>query len=306
MPIHLPAMSRRRFLATTAQGLAAGAGWLALGDRFARAAGERDPNRFALFSDTHIAGDRELRHRGTNMFANLKVATDQVLAAGRLPAAVLVNGDCAFSSGQANDYASFLAGLAPCLEAGLPLHCTLGNHDSRETFWHADRRLAETDQALDNRHVSVVRTPRANFFLLDSLERTNSTPGLLGPEQIAWLAAALDAHADRPAILFAHHHTLEGQSMASGLKDTPALFEAIVPRKQVKAYVFGHTHHWHHREHEGIHLVNLPPVAYPFNRLDPSGWVELAVEDGGATFQLSSVDPSHKAHGEKFELSWRS
>lgn len=306
MPIHLPPVSRRRFLSTAARGALAGAGWLALGRASADEAAQRDPHAFALLSDTHIARDPAAVHRGTNMYNHMQAASKQILALEQLPAGVLVNGDCAFSSGLSADYAVFLETLDPYRQAGLPIHCTLGNHDNRDNFWAADRRLKSTAGALDNRQVSVLQTERANFFLLDSLERTNSTPGLLGEEQIAWLAAALDAHADRPAIIFAHHHLIQGGSMASGLKDTQALLDVLVPRQQVKAYVFGHTHHWHHREHEGMHLVNLPPVAYPFNRIDPSGWVMLRLEDNGASFQLNAVDTGHKQHGERFDCAWRS
>jgi 3',5'-cyclic AMP phosphodiesterase CpdA len=270
------------------------------------APGETDPHCFALLSDTHVARQREAVHRGTNMFQNMQTVSKEVLSLPKPPAAVLVSGDCAFLSGLSSDYEIFLEAIAPYRAAGLHLHCMLGNHDNRENFWAADGKLRSSASGLDNRQVSVLKADRANFFLLDSLEKTNSTPGLLGEDQIRWLATALDAHADRPAVIIAHHHLIEGGSMASGLKDTQSLLEVLVPRKHVKAYVFGHTHHWHHREHEGIHLVNLPPVAYPFNSIDPSGWVRLDLKNDGASFQLSTVDPRHKQHGERFEVAWRS
>jgi 3',5'-cyclic-AMP phosphodiesterase len=36
----------------------------------------------------------------------------------------------------------------------------------------------------------------------------------------------------------------------------------LVPRRQVKAYVHGHTYRWGLEEHEGIHIVNTRAVAY--------------------------------------------
>ncbi len=306
MPIYLPPISRRRFLSTTATGvLAAGSGWLTFGNAAERESGDFDPHSVALLSDTHIFHQRDAVHRGTNMYDNMRAAAQQIAALSTLPSSLLINGDCAFMNGQAEDYVVFLETLAPYRQAGLPVHFTLGNHDDRANFWNADAQCKSGDAGVDNRHLSIVKTERANWFLLDSLDRTNATPGLLGDAQLAWLAKALDAHADKPAILVVHHQPLEGESVASGLKDTKALYDIIVPRTQLKAYVFGHTHHWHQREHEGIHLINLPPVAYPFNRTDPSGWVQVKLEGDGASFQLNAIDQKHTAHGDRFEVKWR-
>ena len=52
----------------------------------------------------------------------------------------------------------------------------------------------------------LVEGPRANWFLLDSLDEPNKTPGVLGDKQVAWLGQALDARANKPAILVAHHN----------------------------------------------------------------------------------------------------
>jgi 3',5'-cyclic AMP phosphodiesterase CpdA len=303
MPIHLPAMNRRQFLTTAAGGAAAlGGGWLSLASE---GSADADPHGFALLSDTHIFQKRDAVHRRTNMYENMRQVSQQVLQLAKPPAAVLINGDCAFLDGQPDDYAVLLELLAPYAQAGLPVHLTLGNHDDRTNFWQADGRFKANDAAIDNKHVSIITTARANWFLLDSLEQTNSTPGLLGLAQLAWLSAALDAHRDRPAIIAAHHHPAEGESAISGLKDTKALFEVLAPRKHVKAYIFGHTHHWQVRQREGIHLINLPPVAYPFNSQDPSGWVHVQLGDGGATVELRALDPAHPKQAQRFELNWR-
>src|SRR5205085_4201559 len=96
---------------------------------------------------------------------------------------------------------------------------------------------AETPVA--GRHVAVVRLPRANLFLLDSLDVTDGVPGRLGEGQLAWLARALDAAADRPALVVGHHDLMTAPPPAdrkpSGLLDTEALLKVLEPRKQVKA-----------------------------------------------------------------------
>src|SRR4051812_18151327 len=134
----LPPIARRRFLVGS---LAAGAGLLLR--RPLLAAEETvqsapvDPHRVALLSDTHIAADPKLSARGVNMFDHMKQVCGEVLKLDKRPAAVLVNGDCAYNTGEAEDYATFLGLLKPLREAGLPIHLALGNHDHREHFWQA-------------------------------------------------------------------------------------------------------------------------------------------------------------------------
>lgn len=91
-----------------------------------------------------------------------------------------------------------------------------------------------------------------------------------------------------------------------GLKDTLALLEVIRPRKQVKAYIFGHTHHWNvEQDSSGIHLINLPPVGYVFREVEPSGWVHAQLEKSAMRLEFHSIDPKHKANGQVLELAWR-
>jgi len=295
MPFHAGPLTRRQFLTVAA----ASAGALTL-----QAAWAEDHDRWALLADTHIAADPEKVVRGVRMAAHLERVRHQLLALEPRPAGALVNGDCALTDGQPGDYARLLALAGPLRQAGIPLHMTLGNHDHRESFWaalrHADPR------PLRSKHVSVLETPRANWFLVDSLDRTNVTPGRLGEEQLQWLARELDARPGKPALIFGRHHpVIPSGSSIGGLEDTQALLEVLAPRRQVKAYLFGHTHHWEVREHEGIHLVNLPPVAYVFQQGDPSGWADLQLRPGGAALTLRSLDPAHAAHGKTHELVWR-
>lgn len=302
MPIHLPPVSRRRFLATS---LLAGAGLVFQRNLFA-AGKSVDEHFWALLSDTHIAADRNKVARDINMTEHLKNVCGEVIAEGSRPAGVMVNGDCAFNSGELADYATFTQLLQPLREAGMPLHLTVGNHDDREHFWNSLAEEKNAPRALHDHNVALVETPRANWFILDSLEKTLSTPGLLGPEQLDWLARTLDAHPSKPALVMGHHQTANGGEAKSGLKDSEQLLEVIRPRKQVKAYIYGHTHIWRIQQDEsGIHLVNLPPVAYVFQKDQPSGWVRANLKTDGMRLELRCLDRTHKSHGQVVELKWR-
>jgi Icc protein len=294
MPIHI---SRREFIT----GAIGAAGILSLPEAWADSA-NRD--RFALFSDTHIAASKDELRIDVNMAQHLQKAVAEVVGLKDKPAAAFVNGDCAYLMGQMGDYATFIELNKPIIESGIPMHMSLGNHDDRSNFWQSVKSGGA--KPLQNKHVSVVESEKANWFILDSLDKTNVTPGLLGSEQIQWLKKALDAHSKKPAIVLSHHQPQLLTSVpVGGLMDTQALLDVLTPRKQVKALIFGHTHHWEIREKEGIHLVNLPPVAYVFQKGDPSGWVDVHLKSDSATLELRSLDTAHSAHGKKHELTWR-
>jgi hypothetical protein len=55
----------------------------------------------------------------------------------------------------------------------------------------------------------------------------------------------------------------------------------------------------------GIHLINLPPVAYLFHEGDPAGWVEATLAEKGMRLELRCIETSHQAHGQRFDLKWR-
>jgi Icc protein len=302
MPIHLAPIPRRRFLART---LAAGAG-LTLVPELLAGAKQADPDTWALLSDIHVAADRALKVRGINMTEHFRAVCGEVLALPRLPAGMFVNGDCAYNSGHPGDYALVADMLEPIRGAQIPVHLTVGNHDDREHFWEAFQEERQSPRLVRERQVSLLRTPRANWFMLDSLEKTMSTPGLVGPEQLHWLAETLDANPDKPALVLVHHNPgLDGGNM--GLKDTLAFLEVIRPRKQVKAYIYGHTHSWKiEQDSSGIHFINLPAVSYVFREGEPSGWTLANLGADGIRLKLSCLDPTHKQNGQNVNLKWRS
>jgi len=303
VPVYLPPISRRRFLTGSCAAAA-----LALAQGCALPNAKRDAHNVALLSDIHIAADPHKIARTVNMTDNLKTVTAEVLAWPQLPGTVFVNGDLAFNTGESEDYSAVVGLLRPMREAGLPIHLNMGNHDDREHFWNVLRDAKTIPPSLPGRQAAILRRKEANWFLLDSLKKTLVTDGLLGEAQRAWLAAALDANPNKPALIMIHHQPgpLHPDKKGGGLEDAEELLAILRPRPQVKAYFFGHTHRWKVGQDEsGIHLINLPPVAYLFEEGSPNGWVHAEVQENGARLELRCLDHAHKDHGQVVNLTWR-
>src|SRR5690349_1411277 len=115
MPVTLP--SRRTFLA-------ASAGVLVV--RPARAA-DVDPHRVALLSDTHVGEMPEEIARECNMADRLKQVAAEVVKLDPKPACAVIDGDLAYKTGTAAEYALFAKLIEPVRAAGIPLHLGLGN-----------------------------------------------------------------------------------------------------------------------------------------------------------------------------------
>ena len=264
-----------------------------------------DEHCWALFSDIHLAGDPTKLGRGINMTDNFTAVVNEVRAMRTQPGNALICGDLAFNSGETADYAQVVNLLQPLRTSGMPIHLALGNHDNRERFWDSQLESKTVSRPLQDRQAAIIRAPRVNWFVLDSLDKTLSTPGVLGKEQLAWLAKSLDANTDKPALVMVHHNPDEGEKYG-GLTETKEFFEIIRPRKQVKAYLYGHSHHWNVKQDEsGIHLINLPTTAYLFDKESPNGWVLANLKKGGMRLELRCRDRKHSEHGRVTDLKWR-
>jgi Icc protein len=302
MPITLPQLSRREFLKRAA---IAGAATALAPSSYAGMFGKsRDKHTFVFFSDAHIAADVTTVSRKVNMADHLSACVRELAAWPVKPATAIVNGDLAYQRGLPDDYATFGKLIEP-VRALAPIHLSLGNHDERENYWHAFPHDATKLKSVPQRQASTFSSDRANWFLLDSLDKTNSTPGELGAAQLDWLDHELKARAGKPAIIVSHHN-LGTVNNVSGLTDSASLEELFSRHRQVKAFIFGHTHDWHVSQHaSGVHLINLPPTGYVFHDGRPSGWARASLARDGMEVELRCLDPNHSEHAQLKQLKWR-
>jgi 3',5'-cyclic-AMP phosphodiesterase len=297
MPFLLPALSRRQFLVTSAVAASslAARGWADEAEK---------PSFVALIADTHIAADRAAVLREVNMTSHLEEVVEQIVKAREPQTFAVLHGDAAMLKGEAGDYKTLGELLAPLGSSGMATYVLLGNHDDRDQF-RAGLKDHAGGSALEAKHSLYLKEfPHAHWYTLDSLDRVNVTPGKLGEEQLAWLAKSLDERTDKPAIISVHHHPHFTDERNGGITDTKALFEILAPRRHVKAVIFGHTHAWGITERDGIHLVNLPPVAYTFDKTKPSGWVSARVSKDKLSLTLHALH-GHKQDGEQRDLPLR-
>lgn len=300
MPIHLGPGNRRAFLKSVGVGAAALASVPSQAD-------EVDANLVYLLNDTHIG---EKHPPASPVPRHFREVVGEIVGLKRSPAAVLINGDLALKDGQPGDYRHFAKLIRPLRKARVNLHLTLGNHDHRQTFYEVLAEEQRSDPPVAAKHVSVVRTRHANFFLLDSLTKTMVTQGTVGSEQMKWLTQALDEHTDKPAIIVTHHNPRLGgdpKHFPGGLIDSQALWSELEPRRHVKAYVHGHIHHWSLAKHRGIHIINTPATSYVGNKaVSTTGWTTARFDERGVTVKIATNDRTHRWNGETTKLKWRS
>lgn len=303
MPLTLPQLSRREFLKRAA---IAGAAVAFTPSSYAGIFGKsRDKHTFAFFSDTHIAADAATVSRQVNVADNLAACVRELAAWPVKPAAIIVNGDLALKEGLPGDYATLGKTINP-LRALAPVHLNLGNHDARENFWQGLPADDAKSKPVPQRQCGVFESARANWFLLDSLDKTNSTLGKLGAAQLEWLSCELAARSDKPAIIVSHHN-LQTPGWVDGLKlETTAVEELFAQHRQIKAFIFGHTHNWNISQHaSGVHLINLPPTGYVFKAGRPNGWVRATLATDSMEIELRSLDAKHPEHAQLQTLKWR-
>ena len=95
-------------------------------------------------------------------------------------------------------------------------------------------------------------------------------------------------------------------SLPGGLDDSDALLEVLVPRQAGQGLRLRPQPRLEAHPLARHPLVNLPAVAWVFDKSQPHGWIDLKLTANGATAVLHASDKKHPKNGERLELKWRS
>lgn len=221
------------------------------------------PSRTTLLhlSDVHATVGAPL-YGAVDGIRRMHAASDYARAAGVTPEAIVISGDLIERRNE-GAYPALRDALLE-LEAawGVPVLTVLGNHDDR----HAARILP--GHALPEAALPEAAVPRAvpravlvgewRFLLLDS------SPGHLGGEQLAWLAAELTQPFGSGSIVVMHHPPLGSplpMLARAGLGDA-ADFLDIVEGTDVRMILSGHFHHPLAATMRRVHVSVGPALAY--------------------------------------------
>ena len=185
------------------------------------------------------------------------------------PDAVVVKGDLT-SAGTKAEYQEFLDLYQPAFGDRL-LHVR-GNHDA----YHGEDFASEPFVA---RHL-----PGVTLALLDT-SIPFSPSGAVPAETLDWLDT-LAAEADRPVLVFGHHHPWAPDSgerdpayFGISPDDSERLVELVARRPRILGYFAGHTHR--NRVRRFAATGDVPWVEVACVKDFPGAWAEYRVYEGG-------------------------
>jgi 3',5'-cyclic AMP phosphodiesterase CpdA len=198
-------------------------------------------DRFLLaqVTDMHIKAGGKLSYKVVDTEASLARCVEHILALPQRPDAVLFTGDLT-DFGKRAEYENLARLIAPL---PMPAYLMAGNHDDpalmREMFGaHAylRQRKEKLDYVIDDFPVRIVA--------LDSTI-PHKSPGVLTPDQLAWLEETLAASPAKPTIVALHHPpfwTGIGHMDIQPLTNPDALAAVIRRHPQVERVIAGHLH----------------------------------------------------------------
>jgi predicted phosphodiesterase len=185
------------------------------------------------------------------------------------PDLVVVKGDLT-CRGTDEEYAQFLAAYEPAF--GDRLVHVRGNHDG----YYGRTYAAEPTQRVD--------LPGVTVAVLDTTD-PGQTPGRVTDEQLAWLDD-LAGSADRPVLLFGHHHVWSPDSRQRpdtyfGILPAPseALVAVVARHPGILGYFAGHTHR--NRVRRIRSTGDRPWVEVACVKDYPGTWAEYRVHERG-------------------------
>ncbi len=191
----------------------------------------------AQLTDLHLRPPGELAV-GVDAAACLHAAVGTIRAENLPVDAIVVTGDIA-ENGRREEYERFPPAFT---EIGVPVYAVPGNHDRPEELWRSLRDFAERTPDGDIAFVRDVGELR--MVLLDTTV-PEMDHGLLSPERLRWLDAALAARPRQPTLIAMHHPPfrigIPGMD-AINCRDGLQLAALLDRHPQVLAVTCGHAH----------------------------------------------------------------
>ncbi|KEF42799.1 MAG: metallophosphoesterase [Cyanobium sp. CACIAM 14] len=192
---------------------------------------------------------------------------------------VIMAGDNIYNDGSlALVDSAFLRPYRGLLQAGVPFHAVLGNHDIRTE--NGVRQIAYAPFGMKGRWYSLRRGP-VEFFMLDT--NVNAS----WQHQLPWLKTALAA-STAPWKVVVGHHPIRS---AGFYGDDPAAIARLTPlfrRYGVQLYINGHEHNYERTRvidgttyltvgNGGAHLRAVVPNGNTARAVSTHGFVEVSV-----------------------------
>jgi len=238
------------------------------------------------FTDTHLPGSPGMRIRDVATEDTLARCVAHAKRRHPAPRAILLTGDLVH-----DDAAGYARVRAHFGQAGVPVHCLPGNHDSADELKNG---LAGAPFVHDLAH-------RHDGWLIVMLDSTvaGCNHGHLAAGELDRLDGALDRHADAHAIVCLHHQPVPHGSRWLDelmLDNAGELFAVLARHAHVRGLVWGHTHQPFEGMHGRLRLMGTPstcmqftqdsdefavdtrPPAYRWLELEPDGGLETGIE----------------------------
>jgi 3',5'-cyclic-AMP phosphodiesterase len=185
------------------------------------------------------------------------------------PDVVVVKGDLT-AMGTRAEYQAFLDAYGPAF--GERLVHVRGNHDA----YHGETFASDAPRA--------VHLPGVTLAVIDTSIPGKASGGV-SPDTLAWLDQ-LAADADRPVLVFGHHHPWDPGSRKRpeayfGINpdDSERLVEIVARRPRIAGYFAGHTHR--NRVRRFAATGDVPWVEVACVKDFPGAWAEYRVHEGG-------------------------
>ncbi|MBB6671668.1 metallophosphoesterase family protein [Cohnella nanjingensis] len=198
-----------------------------------------EPIFFLHLTDTHINVPGKNPLFQLDMTDKLRAVFAEAAKLARKPAFVIISGDLT-QDGDVDDYRHLRAVLdEEQAKLGVPIHVSLGNHDSRPAFREGFLGEAPSEQSY---YYNVMEGDLRLVVLNTQVPGTND--GRLDAEQLAWLKDTLAVPAPAGTVVVLHHPVVKTPSalMDTHLLDNPDDLAAAIAGSDVIGLLSGHIH----------------------------------------------------------------